>query len=251
MKVSFLLPTKRRHVLLSRALKNLADVKKQGDQVVCVVNDETEESWAVAEASGVVDVLMRSRGANAMEALLNGFSAVTGDYLMCLADDDALIPRGCMEAREVLARHPEIDFLRCGGYIVYLRERVKLPICIPKGTGYATEARHIAEYWAGGLGNLYRTEMVRDLNLLGPYATSLFLDTRMGYAAVRGGATVKFLRLPTYYHVSNPDGVDKKAYAEDQEGAMAIHRAMKAEFGVRGVKPKKYEYPPIWDGEFA
>ena len=195
-RVSFVLTTKIRADRLDEALESARSYVGPDDELIVIdggSNDGTEE--VLARYSDLVDVVVSEPDTSAAHALNKGILLARGRYIRHVTDDDILHPEGMTQAIQVLADHPEVDFLVCGG--TKQKAHMEWEVWLPPGVEYGKSVEDVFRYGGSGAGFVLRHSAVASMGLqpTGPAGDIEFL-----LQAIRCGAQVRFCRIKLYHH---------------------------------------------------
>lgn len=219
MSVTYLLPSNR-PTLATLQLAALHKMCRRGDDV------------AVSTIDGMCN------------AIRNVFKQAKTEIVRFCADDDEYGVDGSFKAVEIMERDPSIDVLVTGG-LKSARGWREAPVCVPAGENYGASPESVAWYGACGSGMFLRTAAIEKYGLL-DYDGRL-VDNYIVLKAITSGANVKFCRLDTFRHYMSLSDMTPAEYATFR----GEKKALRESFGIWGVKRRKHEAPPKWDGVFA
>jgi glycosyltransferase involved in cell wall biosynthesis len=209
--MTFILVTRNRAAYVEKALANVRELKTGDDEFIVIDGGSTDGTVELLERSGdVVTEWISEPDRSEAHAANKGLLRARGRYVKFITDDDYTHPGAMRQAARVLAEHPEIDALQCGGEHWELdqtgEQRFKYHAWFPPGSRWADDLQNpFRSKVACGLGMIISPRIVPIIGLLdGTYATP---DTEYIMRILAHRLDYRFLSVMLYRHTTYPHSV--------------------------------------------
>jgi len=201
-RVSFILTTKNRPDFLEAVLERTRALVGPEDELIVVDGgSDTPLTFEVAaKFKDLINVFISEPDDSIMHGFNKGVMLSNGKYVKYLFDDDIFNPVAMEEAVAVLEKHPDVDFLICGGEKVNVSTGNRKVVYVRPGVDYGKHPDDV-RYGANGIGFFMRRSVFAKVG----FATSRYVsDNEFFMQAVAKGANVKFCRINLYENMVYP-----------------------------------------------
>lgn len=195
-RVSFVLATKNRSVMLEKTLMCLRAMLTPQDELIVIDGKSIDKtSEVIARHSDIIHTLISEDDTSPANAYNKGFRVARGEYVRPVTDDDEIYPDAFEQAIAVLERHTEVDFLLCGGTKQYGKRQSF--VYVPPGTNYGKKSEDAFRYGACGAGFIIRRRLFEQVGMSpeGPAADGEFVAQ-----CIAQGIVVRFCRIHLFNH---------------------------------------------------
>lgn len=208
---TFVMATRNRADYLERVLVNVRQYVGPDDEFILVDGASTDGTLEViARNRDVITDYISEKDTSEPHALNKGILRARGRYIKLLTDDDHTFPGAIERAAAVLAAHPEIDALQCGGE--HFRrspegaEEFKYHAWFPPGAAWKDDVWNAIRYKvACGLGLFFAPRIVAQVGLLDTsYAA---MDTEFILRLLAHRIDYRFLSVMLYRHITYPHSI--------------------------------------------
>src|SRR3989344_3516549 len=201
-RVSFILTTKNRPDFLEAVLERTRALVGPEDELIVVDggSDTPLTFEFAAKFKDLINVFISEPDDSIMHGFNKGVMLSNGKYVKYLFDDDIFNPVAMEEAVAVLEKHPDVDFLICGGEKVNVSTGNRKVVYVRPGVDYGKHPDDV-RYGANGIGFFMRRSVFAKVG----FATSRYVsDNEFFMQAVAKGANVKFCRINLYENMVYP-----------------------------------------------
>lgn len=228
MKVSVIIPLYNAEQYIGRCLESIVNQSYKDVEIILVDDVSTDSSLAVAESyekeHPSIKILRHTVNKGSMISRRDGYMAATGECLMYVDADDALMP----DAVEKLVRkqmETNADIVLANAVKIYVSgRREKLVDVLPEKPTNVDFLRALLKeetrrcLW----GRLYRTALFRDYKLINIDGMTIYEDACLLFQVAVNANVIVAIKDVVYGYYENKASVTQRVYGKKQVESIII-----------------------------
>ena len=222
MKVSVIIPLYNAELYIGRCLESIINQSYKDVEIILVDDVSTDSSVAVAESYKAkhpsIKIIRHTVNQGSMISRRDGYMAATGEYLMYVDADDALMP-DALEKLVCKQVETNADIVLANAVKIYVSGRKeKLVDSLPERPTNVDLLRALLKEEARRSlwGRLYRTTLFRDNQLTNVVGMTIYEDACLLFQVVVNAKVIVVIEDVVYGYFENKASVTQRVYGIKQ-----------------------------------